>query len=492
MNRLKYLALAALVGFAACGDGDDPVNPTSGTITGTVTVEGTAVSDATASLSSGETAMTDSSGTYSFTDLDAGDYTVSISDLPSDATFSTTSGMATISRANKMATVDFDGTFIRTSGILGAVEVSGAALEGATVSIGDGSSTTTDTSGEYAFSGLRAGDYTVSVSDFDGSLYTFPDNDQDVTVAVGESLTVNFEGEPASSIAGVVVNDRDSDYNTRDAGEAIAGVRVLLYPDLNESGTLDLDETAVDSTTTDATGAYVFDQLPQGSSWFVRAFSTEDVTVLRFLSSTGVVTNTIGPLTTSGAVGTGAQRNQNGTVQVGNVDPPAQGDELPRWNYAINAGAPDGGNLGGGSGPNALAGALTTRPTHFIPLYGTGTVRGTIVDENGDPAAGVTLNATLCNTAPTVPVTPIGTAGGCTTVHTAPSPWIFNTTTNANGEYMFEGLLEGVYEINISPATGGFSTLLGFDGVATNGDEVPLLSIIGNDDVTTVPDYEVR
>jgi hypothetical protein len=77
-------------------------------------------------------------------------------------------------------------------------------------------------------------------------------------------------------------------------------------------------------------------------------------------------------------------------------------------------------------------------------------------------------------------------------VHTAPSPWIFNTTTNADGEFTVEGLLEGVYEVNIAPATGGYSTLVGFDDIATNGDEVPLFSIIGNNDVETITDFEVN
>ena len=374
----------------------------------------------------------------------------------------------------------------------------------------------TGANGVYRIENLREGPYMVMVADsstVDGPVWSFFDTLTTTSMPLpsggadnidaqngvrdaqgpGATAVANFQAAfMDTEIAGVVVNDRDSDYNTLDPEEALAGVRIFLYEDVDGNGTLDSGEPVVDSTTTDGMGAYSFDQLEEGTSWFVRAFSTDDFTVLRTLSATGSITNTIGPLMTSATVGTGAMLNQNNTRQVGNTDPPEQDDELPRWNYAINAAAPDGGNLGGGTGPNALAGALTTRPTHFIPLYSTGTVTGTIVDDNGDGAAGVTVNVTLCNTAPTVPTSPIGTASGCTTVHTAPSPWIFNTTTDANGEFTIEGLLEGVYEVNISPATGGFGTLIGFDGVATNGDEVPLFSIVGNSDVETVPDYEVN
>jgi hypothetical protein len=374
---------------------------------------------------------------------------------------------------------------------------------------------TTVGNGTYSLTGLHEGPYEVMVMDSttaDGPVWSFFDVlTTDSTISSGnadnesantafrdteglaDTATANFQAAYMDTeIAGVVVNDRDEDYNTIDPEEALAGVTVELIEDLDADGVVDDDESVVETTTTDSDGAYSFDQLIEGESWIVRAISTDDFTVLRTLASDGSITNTIGPLTTTAAVGSGAQLNQNGTRQIGNTFPPAQDDELPRWNYAINAAAPDGGNLGAGSGPNALAGSLTTRPTHFIPLYSTGTLTGNIVDGSGDPAEGVTVNVTLCNTAPTVPVSPLGTASGCTTVHTAPSPWIFNSTTNADGEFTFEGLLEGVYEVNIAPATGGYSTLIGFDGAAGSSDEVPLFSIVGNNDVETISDFEVN
>ena len=129
MKRFKYLALAALVAFGACDEGDDGgVAPSvTGTISGVVTVEGTAASGVTVTLSSGSTATTDGSGSYSFAGVPAGAYTVSISGGPSDATFSSTAKPATISSAGQVVTVNFDGQFIRTSGIFGAVRAAGAA-----------------------------------------------------------------------------------------------------------------------------------------------------------------------------------------------------------------------------------------------------------------------------------------------------------------------------------------------------------------------------
>ena len=57
MKRFKYMALAALVAFAACDEGTDAVVdvPVTGDIAGVVTIEGAAVSGVTVALSSGAT-----------------------------------------------------------------------------------------------------------------------------------------------------------------------------------------------------------------------------------------------------------------------------------------------------------------------------------------------------------------------------------------------------------------------------------------------------
>lgn len=244
MKRLKVLSLAALVAFAACDEGSEPiVEPTpTGTISGVVTIEGTARSGVTVTLSSGATATTDGSGAYSFAGVTAGAYTVSITGFPSDATFSSTAKAATITTAGQVVTVNFDGTYVRTSAVLGSVTAGGKGLAGVKVTLGT-SSVNTDANGQYAFSGLRAGSYTVTISGFDAGQYTFASTSSNVTVGVGESKVVSFSGQllATARISGTVTID----------GTAAAGVTATL-----STGAV---------ATTDASGAYAFSNLTAGN-----------------------------------------------------------------------------------------------------------------------------------------------------------------------------------------------------------------------------------
>ncbi len=84
-------------------------------------------------------------------------------------------------------------------GIAGRVSVGSEGLEGVTVSLtggpeGTDASVTTNASGQYAFVGLRAAGYAVGISGYDTSHYEFEVTSQDVTVAQGQTVTVNFEG----------------------------------------------------------------------------------------------------------------------------------------------------------------------------------------------------------------------------------------------------------------------------------------------------------
>jgi hypothetical protein len=259
MKQLKYLALATLVAFAACDEGTDVVvtPPVTGDIVGTVTIEGAAVSNVTVTLSTGES-VTPVNGAYSFTGVAAGAYTVTIAGFDANATFSSTSKAVTITANAQVATVNFAGSWVRTSAVLGSVAAGGAGLTGVNVSIGS-SSTITDANGQYSFSGLRAGTYTVTLSGFNAQQYAFATSTQNVTVGVGESKVVSFAGQllATSTISGTLFID-GNDNDDMDAGEpaiAKAGITVAL-------------ETAVgDSiyTTTDANGMYSFPDLAEGT-----------------------------------------------------------------------------------------------------------------------------------------------------------------------------------------------------------------------------------
>ena len=244
MKRFKVLSLAALVAFAACDEGTEPVvaPPVTGTISGVVTIEGSTASGVSVTLSSGASATTDGSGAYSFAGVNAGAYTVTISGFANDATFSSTAKAATVTSAGQVVTVNFDGTYVRTSAILGSVSAGGMGLAGVKVDIGS-SSVNTDANGQFAFSGLRAGSYTVTISGFDAGQYTFASATSTVVVGVGESKVASFTGTllATAKIMGSVKID----------GAAAVGVTATL-----SSGAV---------ATTDAAGDYSFSNLTAGN-----------------------------------------------------------------------------------------------------------------------------------------------------------------------------------------------------------------------------------
>jgi len=371
----------------------------------------------------------------------------------------------------------------------------------------------TSAGGAYTLTGLREGPYTVTVQDSSG-VWSFTDTLTKVTqngnvaadaaipaagvekagTAVvntdafsgtrdvegfGSTSTVMFAANRLDTkIEGVVVNDCDSDFNTLDPNEALGGVVVTLYDDADADGTVDTGEAIVVVDTTDATGAYAFSALIE-DNYIVSAASLKSNTVLRALSATGTVTNTVAALTTA-VTGAGATLNQNGTKQVGDVDPPSQSDEFPRWSYTLGTAAADGGHLGAGAGPNFLnvgAGALTTSPTNFVHLFNTGTVQGT-VKAGTTGVAGVTVTITRCQTAATAPA-----PGACTLKHGTPSPHIANVDTDASGGYSFTTLLEGVYPVDVAPVTAGYTT------ITTPAGGVYRATLTEKNDIETVPDF---
>ena len=172
-------------------------------IGGVVSVEGAGLGGVTVTLAGQEedlTAVTEPNGQYAFTNLRQGTYSVWISGFDSDEIrFSKTAFAVTVSLGESKI-VSFDGTYFRTSGILGQVSVDGRGLEGVTVSLAGGPdavemSTTTDASGQYSFARLRAGDYVVAISGYDTAQYQFPVTQRNVTVSLGEAANVPFEGK---------------------------------------------------------------------------------------------------------------------------------------------------------------------------------------------------------------------------------------------------------------------------------------------------------
>ena len=218
---------------------------------GTVTVENTGLSGVVVRLSgvSDASATTDASGRYSFTGLRMGNYSVEISGFDSDAVGFSSTASSTSVGVGESKIVSFDGTYLRTAGVSGQVSVEGEGLNGVMVSLRGGpdnvdESTTTDAAGQYAFSGLRAGDYQIGISGYDDTDFEFEVTSKSVTVALGETGYVEFEGEllRTSGLAGRVSV----------GGMGMAGITVTL------SGTADA------TGTTDSEGIYAFAGLAAG------------------------------------------------------------------------------------------------------------------------------------------------------------------------------------------------------------------------------------
>ena len=236
------------------------------------------------------TTTTDADGNYSFTRLAAGDYTVkvtkagTIADLTQtedpDATKDSTSGTVTLNAGNPVQeNINFG--YVKKHAISGTVYLDqnrdktkdggDIAQSGVTVKLVDPSgavvaTTTTDADGNYSFTGLNDGTYTVQVDktgplasteqtedpsgngDSRSQAITFTRSDPDVT-------NVNFGYAEDYTVSGTVYYDKDRSETLNNGEPGFNGVTVKL---LGEDGSV------VATTTTKADGTYSFAKLPAG------------------------------------------------------------------------------------------------------------------------------------------------------------------------------------------------------------------------------------
>ena len=236
------------------------------------------------------TTTTDADGNYSFTRLAAGDYTVkvtkagAIADLTQtedpDATKDSTSGTVTLNAGNPVQeNINFG--YVKKHAISGTVYLDqnrdkakdggDIAQSGVTVKLVDASgavvaTTTTDADGNYSFTGLNDGTYTVQVDktgplasteqtedpsgngDSRSQAITFTRSDPDVT-------NVNFGYAEDYTVSGTVYYDKDRSETLNNGEPGFDGVTVNL---LDEAG------ATVATTTTKADGTYSFAKLPAG------------------------------------------------------------------------------------------------------------------------------------------------------------------------------------------------------------------------------------
>ena len=203
------------------------------------TISGPGGSGATVKLSgaANSTTTADGSGNYSFSNLANGSYTVTPSSV--GYTFTPANQNVTVSGAN-VTGVNFSSAAATTYFISGTI--SGPGGSGATVKLSGAanSTTTADGSGNYSFSNLANGSYTVTPSNVG---YTFSPTNQNVTVSGANVTGVNFSSAAATTyfISGTI------------SGPGGSGATVKLSGAANST------------TTADGSGNYSFSNLANGS-----------------------------------------------------------------------------------------------------------------------------------------------------------------------------------------------------------------------------------
>lgn len=160
-------------------------------ISGTITSGGTALRGVTVALggAANMTTTTDDSGSYSFSGLSDGNYTVTPS--MTGYSFSPPSQPATIA-GSSVSGINFTATSLGGPyGITGKISRGGAGLSGATVTLsGDANATTTtNAKGRYVFRGLANGHYAVTPTK---TGLTFTPANRSVTVNGANVLRQNF------------------------------------------------------------------------------------------------------------------------------------------------------------------------------------------------------------------------------------------------------------------------------------------------------------
>ena len=236
------------------------------------------------------TTTTDADGNYSFTRLPVGDYTVKVTKAGAianldqtedpDSTKDNTSGTVTLNADNPVQeNINFG--YVKKHAISGNVyldqnrdktkDSGDIPQSGITVNLVDASgtvvaTTTTDADGNYSFTGLGDGTYTVQVDktgplasteqtedpsgqgDSRSQAITFTRSDPDIT-------NVNFGYAEDYTISGTVYYDKDRSETLNNGEPGFDGVTVNL---LDEAG------ATVATTTTKADGTYSFAKLPAG------------------------------------------------------------------------------------------------------------------------------------------------------------------------------------------------------------------------------------
>ncbi len=244
-----------------------------------------------------QTTTTNATGTYSFTNLPAGNYRVTAtSPREGDTATQTQPNTIALTSGQNINTVDFGfvpGQLGQGQGSIGDTvyndtnrnntqDAGETGIPGVTVTLdipdqngqfGTPNSTTrtiiTDQNGNYSFPNLAAGNYRVRTTTPNGLTAT-QTQPNPVTLAANQNLdTVDFGFAPqqagTGSLGDTVYNDTNSN-NQQDPGETgIPGVTVTLTNPGSDGQFDTLDDSPPQTTTTNQSGNYSFPNLPAGN-----------------------------------------------------------------------------------------------------------------------------------------------------------------------------------------------------------------------------------
>ncbi len=212
-------------------------------------------------------ALTAGDGSYVFTNLQPGNYTVSETD-PDGFISTTDNEIPVMISSGGSASANFgDQQKGTVSGIVfvdsngdGILNNDEKGLGGVTVELTDANgnviaSAVTAGDGSYIFINVVPGSYTVRETDPEGFTSTTP-NSVPVTLVSGGAATASFGDQQQGVISGVVFNDINGDGEQNANEEGISGVTVELT---------DKDGQVIASAVTAGDGSYIFVNVPPGN-----------------------------------------------------------------------------------------------------------------------------------------------------------------------------------------------------------------------------------
>jgi N,N-dimethylformamidase beta subunit-like protein/uncharacterized protein DUF4082/Big-like domain-containing protein/purple acid phosphatase-like protein len=353
------------------------------------------------------TTTADGSGAFSFSGVPDGSYTVT----PSKANVGFTPANRTVVIAGGVSVSGTTFTAASTLTITGTI-TPGASGAGTTLTMTGGATATADGSGNYTFSAVADGSYTITPSK---AGYTFTPASQSVNVSGASVPAINFSAQ-AVTLTGVVTP----------AASGIGATLTLAGP---------VNATA----TADASGAFSFSTLPNGSY-------TATPSKLGFTFSPASRTITIAGASVSGADFVAAAIPTY--TASGSVSPAGAGTTLTLSGGANQTTSADsGGNYNFAGLPNGSY-AVTPSKTgfSFAPASQAFTVSDGNVSALNFSAQAVTVTGTIA---------PAVASAGATVTLTGPAST--TTTVDGAGGFSFSALPNGTYTVTPSKSSTTFS-----------------------------------